>query len=591
MLFPDVSPSRDECIADVASALQDELGRIYLDASVLIHCYEMSAPASEDLLRALERYGTRVAVPAWAAKETWEYATSRINRRPLKSLADRLRRDLQRFQTETTRYIDDDTLRDLSKDEYQQELGGALDTALSLIQRVADHEPKADQTTARLLPFIDGHRLKSDLIEVVEEVARTAATRIAHRMPPGFADAPQEEPAEENRQPGPKGKGKAHNPHGDLIIWLEILADCSANNAEHLVLITRDTTKADWAFVPKKIRDERGRPQDNGGLITLPLPLLVHEATQRCQTLKRVHIVSVEMLAHVLRSMRVDVSNLAAALQSRDEEDSQPPPPDMAGAYRSANGAPYVPEFRSGDMAYDPQEDNDLDQLIAGLTGEGWKVQNQAARRLEPLLPGATRSQKIQIGRGLVAAANDGALEPAEFLEKLLAHDTLDIAVRGDVLIGALAEVYLAETGEPKKPVATRAIASTLYRHERDEALQPAYQAVLDRITAQAKKYLTLPLEAHKPLSIDLALERDVLRGISANGVALLEEDAPPSRIIQRSGQDATMTTEELIELLSEEFVLPADMLATDLPRTASFTAPELLGFVPWGPQTGTLLR
>ncbi|MDC6657945.1 hypothetical protein OEZ74_27095, partial [Leclercia adecarboxylata] len=122
---------------------------------------------------------------------------------------------------------------------------------------------------------------------------------------------------------------------------------------------------------------------------------------------------------------------------------------------------------------------NDLDQLITGLTGEGWKIQNQAARRLEPLLPGATRSQKIQVGRGLVAAANYGALEPAEFLEKLLAQDSLDIAVRADVLIGALAEVYLAETGEPKKPVATRAIAATLYRHENDTALRPAYQVVL----------------------------------------------------------------------------------------------------------------
>lgn len=591
MLFPDVSPSRDECIADVASALQDDHGRIYLDASVLIHCYEMSAPASEDLLGALERYGARVAVPAWAAKETWEYATSRINRRPLKPLADRLRRDLQRFQTETTRYIDDDTLRDLSKDEYQQELGTALDTAVTLIQRVADHQPRTDQTTARLLPFIDAHRLKSDLITVVEEVARTAPTRIAHRMPPGFADAPQEEVDDESRTPAVKGKGKAQNPHGDLIIWLEILADCSATNAEQLVLITRDTTKADWAFVPKKIRDERGRPQENGGLVTLPLPLLVHEATQRCQTLKRVHIVSVEMLAHVLRTMRVEVSHLAAALQAREDDDGQPPPPDIGGAYRSPDGRPYLAEFRSGDMAYDPQENNDLDQLILGLTGEGWKVQNQAARGLEPLLPGATRTQKIQIGRGLVAAANDGALEPAEFLEKLLAQDTLDIALRGDVLIGALAEVYLAETGEPKKPVATRTIATTLYRYERDAALQPAYQVVLERITAQSRKYLTLPLESRSPISLDLALERDVLRGISANGVPLLEEDAPPSRIIQRSGQDATMNTDELIELLSEEFVLPPDILATDSPRSASFTAPELLGFVTWGPQTGTLLR
>lgn len=88
MLFHDVSPSRDESVAEISAALQAEKGRVYLDTNVLIHCYEMSALASNDLLSALGRYGSRVGVPIWAANETWEHLKEReslVNRyRPLR---------------------------------------------------------------------------------------------------------------------------------------------------------------------------------------------------------------------------------------------------------------------------------------------------------------------------------------------------------------------------------------------------------------------------------------------------------------------------------------------------------------------------
>src|SRR5687768_8235781 len=100
MLFPDLSPSREECIAAVSDALQSDGGRIYLDASVLIHCYEMSALASDDLLSSLERYEERVGVPVWAARETWDYLNTRPTKKPLMGPADRLQKDLARFQTE-----------------------------------------------------------------------------------------------------------------------------------------------------------------------------------------------------------------------------------------------------------------------------------------------------------------------------------------------------------------------------------------------------------------------------------------------------------------------------------------------------------
>jgi hypothetical protein len=593
MLFPDISPSREECIAAVAAALQAEGGRIYVDASVLIHCYEMNAAASEDLLSALERYDPRVGVPVWAANETWEYVAgaNRIPRFPLRASARRVQNELSRFRRESTRYIDDDALKDaLTTAEFQQKLDAAIGATVDLVKQVENHEPKADITTARLLPFITTHRTPSDIAAILDVVTRTANARVAHRMPPGFADtSPAPEEGEEEK-PAPR-KGKTKNPHGDLIIWLEILEDCCRHKAEQLVLITRDTTKDDWVYVPRKIRDEKGRLQDNGGQITLPLPLLVQEATQKCPSVQGVHIVSVEMLAQVLRSMRVDVSNLTAALQSGDDLDNDVPDGDLPDQGRMGPEGPYEARFESGDMAYEPEDGSEIDRLIGELNGDGWKVQNQAVRGLEPLLSAASREQRVQVGRGLVAAANDGALEPGEFLARVLAADGLGRALRSDLLIGALAEVYVAETGEPKKPTASRSVVEALYAHQSDPELSDAYAAVLSRLAAQARKYLALPTESARSIKLDIALEKDTLRGVTAGEVSLLEEDAPSNRAVQRTGRDTVMTTEELLGLLAEEFVVPLGVLTTDLLPSASFNAPELIGFVSWGPHTGTLLR
>ena len=594
MLFPNVSPSREECISSIAEALQADGGRVYLDASVLIHCYEMSTLASEDLLGTLERYGDRVGVPIWAARETWDYVTKRVNKKPLQGLSGRMLKDFGRFRKETARYLDDNALTGTTKEEYQKELAAALDATEGLIARVAHHEPQIDQTTGRLLPFIDARRLPSDLAAILDEVSRTAATRIAHRIPPGFGDAaqPRPEEADEQAPPGPKGKGKAVNPNGDLIIWLEVLADCARTNAEHLVVITRDTTKEDWVYSPQKVRDDRGRPQPNKTGITLALPLLVLEAQRVCPSLRSVHVISVEMLAQIWVQQRFDVTRLAAALQSDEEQaDNKPEPADGAPAPGSAAEPGYAVEFGSADMAFEPRPDVEYDTIISDLALEGWKAQNQAVRRLEPQLGVLSRDQRVQVGRGLVAAANIGAVEPAEFLERVLANKDLGRPIRSDLLIGALAEVYIAETGEPRKPVAKRDIVLPLYAHENDPELADGYDAVLRRLRALKREYLALPHETAREIRLDIALQKNELVNVTAGEIALLEQDAPSARTLQHSGRDVSMSVDDLIGLIAEEFVLPANRLSTDLSAATIITIPEHLGFVVWGPKTGTHLR
>ena len=83
MLFPDISPSRDQCLESVATALRSDGGRIYLDASLLIHCYEMGVAARGELFDALESFQKRVHVPLWSAKETWEFTSGSYVEAPL----------------------------------------------------------------------------------------------------------------------------------------------------------------------------------------------------------------------------------------------------------------------------------------------------------------------------------------------------------------------------------------------------------------------------------------------------------------------------------------------------------------------------
>ncbi|RWG50494.1 PIN-like domain-containing protein [Mesorhizobium sp.] len=592
MTLPEITPSWSAFVAAVAGALTHEKGRVYLDANVLIHCYEMNVAASEDLLKAFETYGPRVSVPAWAAKETWDYTTNRIAKRPLRPLADRVRNELNKFQKESTRYIDDGALKDGSaKDDFLNELADAFDGVFNLIKKVQDYEPKADLTTARLLPFIDERLLVSNLQTILDEVSRTAQARMAHQMPPGFGDVGggSDDGADDGRTPIRRGKLK--NPHGDLIIWLEILQDCTRQGAEQLVFVTKDTTKGDLTYLPKQFRNDRGRPQPNNGLITLPLPLLVHEAQQRCPSIRVVHVISVEMLAHVLKSLNVEVGNLVAALQAEAEEDAASETADGLGASAPPDDADYHAEFGSADMTVELDDQNPVDAQIRELNGEGWKAQNQAARKLAPLLSIATRAQRIQIGRGLVEAAKDGALAPVEFLTRALGDGALGVATRSDLLIGVLAQVYIDETGVPKKPVAPSDLIEVIYQHQKTLELREAYDAVISRCQPQARKYLLLPGDPFAELPLTLVLENGVLRGVSTVGASLLEEAAISMRAIQPSGAPMTMTTEALVERLAAEFVVPKRLFASDQAASTTFEVPALTGFIVWGPNTGTLLR
>jgi hypothetical protein len=121
--------------------------------------------------------------------------------------------------------------------------------------------------------------------------------------------------------------------------------------------------------------------------------------------------------------------------------------------------------------------------------------------------------------------------------------------------------------------------------------LRPAYDAVIGRLESQRRAYLALPIDARETIPIELALEKTVLRGAQTRGNPLLEEQAPETRLMNRLGRDLSMPVDELLSKFGREFVVPKKLLAADQAPSFQVVVPEFIGYVPWGPNTGTLLR
>jgi hypothetical protein len=242
-------------------------------------------------------------------------------------------------------------------------------------------------------------------------------------------------------------------------------------------------------------------------------------------------------------------------------------------------------------MSYGFPRGDEIDALIRSLPGEGWRAQNQTVREIEPLIHRADRDQLIQIGRGLANAANDGALEPVELLRRMFSAPTTKPTARSNILIGVLAQIYIAETGELKKPVSHPELTALVYDHEKDGTLGAAYAAVVDRASPQRRTYLGLPTDHADEIRLVFTLEGRRLNGLSANGNALLEPDAPQSRALRRLGPATNWAVTELLTELAREFVVPPKALLPDVRDNMQIQVPENMGYVRWGPNTGLPLR
>jgi hypothetical protein len=596
MQFPDIAPSKSDVQRQVAEALHAEKLRLYVDSSVLIHCYEMSRSACEELLSALDSFGERVRVPVWCAKEIWEHTRGPASKRPLQKMAGQVNKRLADLRMQSLRYVDERTFDDMTVEDYTRKLDEAIGEVERLTRRVERIEPSHDAANARLLPFIADRTINSDMVSIYSEIQETGEARYSHQVPPGFGDG--------GSRPGIEGgdeseeamlKGKKRNRYGDLIMWLEALFNCAETQGEHLVVLTRDNTKRDWALNPDKVIGDNGRPQQNGGLITLPLPMLVQEAKRRCPSVKTVDVISLELFVQVMRvSFGARLSNLARALQAAAKSVKTTGLPDRVDD-RGVQEAPDLSSlsFSSEDMIFEPSEHETarpIWQVLNDLKAEGWTIQNEAASRLPGLLMDATDNELKQVGRGLLDAANEDALGPVDTAIELVRSDLLPVRVKANVIVGLLAETYFDADGEPKKPMAHPEIVKALFDQGRVPGLKRAYEiTVAERLAPVRRLYLALPGEELDAIRVQVVVNDGQLISLQANDRELLEPDAPDGRRL--SSTEGTVSVTELVEAVAQEFVVPANLLIVEGPTNFDLTVPDRMGFIAWGPSSGERLR
>jgi hypothetical protein len=609
MLFHDVGLSRDEILQEIADALQSPTAVVFLDTSLLLHCYEIGPGARDELLGALANLKQRVRIPLWAARETWDKSSNNeIGRTPLKSTASHLNKHLDRFVTEARRFVEDGSITQpaMTKDEYETRLQTAREELSNLVKLVSDTDRRPEDTSAALIPFMNERLIPSDLTKVLFRVRNEAELRYNHRIPPGFMDGGKPN-SEGNLFDGKRADheddgvgdpnfsgGKKLNRYGDVIIWFEILEAIRSDNVEHLVLITRDVKK-DWVYKPKRLNDEFGRPIANAS-VTLAHPLLVHEAKSITPALKSVHVLSLDAFVQILNgNLQYPVPKLLSALQAKSDSVARKHGAKAAASRQDAIDEEGPAIFSSADLQYVPVADDPFDKLIIELSVRDFRVQNAAVLRLEELTERGSRIQQIQLGLVLARAVTSGALEPLAYLQDLLAGSQSAASERRHVMMGALAAVYLTEHGELRKPQADPDLTTLLFEWSADPTLRPACEAVLERLRPQRNQYLALPLDAPASIRLEILAERQegeppVLSSVLANGQPVIERIAAKNRRIAKLGRESD-TIEELLLRVATEFVVPRSLLAVDEPNTSTIILPESSGFVRWGPNTGIDLR
>lgn len=591
LLFHEVGLSRDQVLEEIAGSLQHSQTRIFVDSSLLLNCYELGAGARDELLAALGALKERLRVPLWAARETWNRSSDpTFGRMPLKSPAAKLKNEVDRFVKDARRFVDDGSITQpqaMTKDEFDAELDAAQSGILKLAKMVADHQRDPDATSSVLIPFINDRVLRSDLPKILSRVQREAELRYAHGIPPGYADGG----TDIEGQP----KGKNFNRFGDVIIWFEILDAIVNTELQHLVVLTRDV-KRDWVYTPKRLNNEKGQPVANVS-VTLADPLLVHEATQHCKTLQTVHILSLDAFAQVLNGkLKQPVPMLLSALQATDDGASRKRPVETSDAAvpRVESDASEI-SFSPDDLNYEPSRDNPLDKLILELGVADFRVQNLAVKALPAIVGSGSRKQLVNLGRALALAATSGAREPSDYLKDVLSDANASDPLRRNLLIGALAAIYLSDSGELKKPVAPPELTSALFSLHDDSALAPAYEPISARMMSQSRQYLALPTDATGKITLEFLIDRErpelpMLRAIISSGHKLTEEDAPPTRRISRLPLSRE-TIDNMLQRIAVEFVVPTERLNTDEVIAQEVGLPDNFGFVRWGPNTGVDLR
>ena len=262
-------------LTEFIAVLKSPTTRFYVDTSLLMWLVRAGRTARSDFMGWCKSLpaGT-VRVPVWAAHELQKHVTAGTVQSNVRKLVSEAIAKFDEFVRLASERADDQSC--MARGYASRSLlVSDIELSRSRLERFSKvidlDDGSLGEATAEIIDFVNTHALGTDLAMFIPELSATAAFRSAHSIPPGFHDA-----------------RKSENPHGDFIIWAEVLADIKNAPAQaaawNAVLLSRDD-KTDWVSPAQRVVDLEGatrKPNRDFNLdVPLPLPLLVHEFTLR----------------------------------------------------------------------------------------------------------------------------------------------------------------------------------------------------------------------------------------------------------------------------------------------------------------------
>lgn len=569
---------------ELTKVLESPLSRFYMDTSILMWLVRLSPEARSEFVGWCRNLPDGcVRVPVWAAHELHSHLTRDSIGKDILSTVSSMQQQLDDFARLASERASEQDSRNngyTSRQGFVAEVEHTIAKVKQLLQVVGNNS-KLNAAADEVVELVNDHALETNISQIIHNLEETGDIRYSHRIPPGYKD-----------------KGKSENRFGDVIIWEEILEDIRVEKftkRRDCVLISRDD-KTDWVSSARRVNVDSTSMKSNRDVgldVARPHPLLAHEFEGRARGGK-LYIVHPSFLASALdyasrkAGTTSAVSNWVAAAHRSDLlpelATEKLPIPDRQVAAPANLGetwptqAPVTPPW--ADLAYRYPS---AAKLMALRVTDEVHSYEQTMPVDVPALVQTWYNQVIsgefapeRFGRLLAELSlrglDDWLTRVRSVLEELgseLSSHTLN-----GVVLGATAPAYFDQYGEalrqPRKELGAVALQLEL-----DTMLADAFATLAGFLADADVKLPYIPGTGRNKIEIavdtldggsGIETLRDIRVGSESVLAHALPGDSPRllSTLINRE-EPQVCSGQELCGLLSREYLLPLDLLGSEL--------------------------
>ena len=426
MRLPEKLPSVSEHEILLRNLLSDPGCFIVLDTNTLTWTYRLGRGARDTFVSWLAELATnnRLVIPAWVAFEYHRHQVANKHSvfRPSSDAVDTFDESARQLLKFAFLLADDNGVKACgynSRQEFLTKIQSAVSDSRKLASHVKKMNESEEKTDTPLRELLARTTLSSNIHLLLQRCEREATLRQRHSLGPATKDA-----------------GKVENPHGDLVIWFEILQHSQEHANRSYLLITNDV-KTDWNFAPSRIRNTSGRevpnaPSPDGRRHYILRPDLTHEFRSTTGN-EQIQILDTAWLSELLhQSDNAKYKSLAFAIQDLDVPsggDATPPAtgdkPPMERASSKSGVEVRKPEplslssFALADKNFS-LADSPLGELIRLLRTHSWASQNRAISLFEETnVRSGSHDEFFVLGRNIYQAACGSSHKAIDFINRL----------------------------------------------------------------------------------------------------------------------------------------------------------------------------